>query len=350
MTPRAMTHPPHGRFRFSHGTLAPVILIFSACGGSSSSTGHDCGAGTHLVGNECVADSPNTGGAGFPSAGGSAGALQTGGTEAIGSTGGTAGEIGSTAGTGGAQTTEPSGAIGILGQPCAVPGALACAGNHQKLTVVCGRSGQWEANQTCGSDQFCDSAPGPNEGLCAAVAPPCASANPGDVVCDGPRSLRCGPDAITTELVDSCSEDCDRSLCDPCPTGDFINCDPECGELDSRCPQEACTANEWPTLDLSELTGSVTVRVPGVAVNACDCDVGLGYVATFRIVAPGTSLLAVYPGARLAKPGCADDLGECTVGAYPHGADHWVVALPKESSGRNTLVVTGEGLSCGDVT
>lgn len=151
------------------------------------------------------------------------------GASAGGSQGGTAGQSG--------DAGSSVGIVGVLGTECSPPGALACAGNHQKLTVLCGANGQWQPNQTCAADLYCDSTPGPNVGLCAPVADGCDS-GPGTVFCsaDEKQVVTCGPDAVTRSEK-SCDGACHRGLCrddlDPCPDWDAYDdgtaCTMECG-------------------------------------------------------------------------------------------------------------------------
>jgi hypothetical protein len=127
-----------------------------------------------------------------------------------------------------------TGAVAVLGSVCASPAALACAGNAQKVTLLC-NGGAWTVNQTCPSGQNCDSAPGPNQGTCASIDPLCADAGPGATSCSSPSQvLICGPDLLshsssmcastTTCVAGACTGVCGPSQTQ-CSGTDIQTCD-----------------------------------------------------------------------------------------------------------------------------
>jgi hypothetical protein len=75
-----------------------------------------------------------------------------------------------------------TGALAVLGCPCATPGGLSCAGNTQPDVLVCQR-GAWAARSTCPGGQVCNSIPGPRQGTCATVVPQCISQPTGQILC-----------------------------------------------------------------------------------------------------------------------------------------------------------------------
>jgi hypothetical protein len=129
------------------------------------------------------------------------------------------------------------GQVATLGSACSSPGALACAGNHQKVTAICSTDGTWEVNMTCGLDEYCDSTPGPSAGLCRPVVDRCKGRQPDDTYCTEPSSTsgpanvyECGPDTVTSIFVKDCRAgapttnppSCDyfTGVCTICTNGD----------------------------------------------------------------------------------------------------------------------------------
>jgi hypothetical protein len=102
----------------------------------------------------------------------------------------------------GATVDAGIGAVGVLGQRCSPPGALACAGNMQRLQLLCGASGQWVANGTCSGSMLCDSEPGTSAGTCQEPLPECAGM-PGAETCDstGTAIETCGPDTVSATTM-----------------------------------------------------------------------------------------------------------------------------------------------------
>jgi hypothetical protein len=127
--------------------------------------------------------------------------------------------------------------VGKLGEPCMDVQQFACAGNAQKVQLICGPGHVWEANGTCNGNTFCDTASGPDQGTCKSVVAECAGKSPGDVVCAGVTRLKCGPDLVTTETVETCPYVCSAGSCVVLP-----NCaglPPTCGPSGN----ESCCAS-----------------------------------------------------------------------------------------------------------
>jgi len=204
-------------------------------GGSTSAgnTVNTTSAATSSVGGSGGTDTTTTGGAG-----GSA-------TTSDGGTGGTSGAAGAdgssdSGGAGGSGGSGSSGAVGVLGEPCDSPGELACAGNNQKLTVVCGGDGEWEVNQTCAETEYCDSRDGANAGLCRVPVEECASSELDARFCYQGDVHTCAPDGLESALVEDCDVRCEAGACvdvEPCPVGDVLNCDPKCGDISDCFPE-----------------------------------------------------------------------------------------------------------------
>lgn len=160
-----------------------------------------------------------------------------GGTE----TGGEGGSIDSSA----PPVDAGTGQVAVLGTSCGAAGALACAGNYQKVTLLCGTGGTWQVNKTCGSDEFCDSTPGPNAGVCRPVLPECKTLKPGDTFCVPPVSLyapaylrQCGPDAVTSTLVKDCRAGSSTNHPPGCVDGACTICTPGDYRCDGNQPQD----------------------------------------------------------------------------------------------------------------
>lgn len=212
-------------------------------GGSTTTVGGAAGAGGDGGGTTMGGSGGalNTGGT---TMGGGGGALNTGGTTSGGGNGGSGG-TGGFGGTSGAGGSGPTGVVGTLGDACEQPGALACAGNHQKLTLLCGGDGQWEPNQTCGSTEFCDSSEGSNAGVCVEAEEGCAGRDADERFCLDDGLYDCRPDGIHPVLLENCviecSERASEAICinevEPCPDPELeaFNCDLACALLENGC-------------------------------------------------------------------------------------------------------------------
>jgi formylglycine-generating enzyme len=169
--------------------------------------------------------------------------------------GGAGGES-SAGGAGGA-----GGATGTLGQPCSPPGELACNGHAQKLKLLCDSDETWHTNGTCNGAERCVSTPGPDQGTCAALAPLCAGSQPGDRVCDGLDRVQCGPDLVSTTLVEACQFVCAPSACAECMAGQ-----PGCSGLQ---PQRCDATGTWH--DLGPSCGAAAWCSGGACVTPTSC-------------------------------------------------------------------------------
>ncbi len=276
-------------FRLVGGAVAVVAAFATACGSTDSE-----GGTLASTGGDASASGGATAAAGANGLGGDA-----------------------TLGTGGSGATEPVGEVGTLGAACSLPGALSCAGNYQKLTLVCGALGTWETNATCPGTQICDTRPGVTAGSCQDQDANCLDRSPEDIVCVDRAVHACNADNIATVLVDACEGGtCIDGACvatDPCPTEDtWVNCatdcggrsDPGCAAAWMPCPVPPSTA--W----YSEAGG--VLRTPEASA-ACSCsDTATRYVVMLVPYSVGWVRITVAdPWSVLAgpQPGAPDPSG-----------------------------------------
>ncbi len=132
---------------------------------------------------------------------------------------------------------------------------LACAGNAQKLQLICGVGHTWQANGTCSGSTLCDTAMGADQGTCKSVVTECAEKSPGDIVCAGTMRVKCGPDQVTTETVEACPKVCLSGQC----TGLCVPGEKQCvGNL----PQNCDGTGQW--LDETGCAPQTEVCIAGV--------------------------------------------------------------------------------------
>jgi len=263
------------------------LALANACGGTSSSdagrpqtsTG---GLGSGVAGDAATAGNPS--GMAGSAAGSQVDASEEGGAS------------GSEGGNGGAPVQEEAPALGAR---CAAPGTLACAGHHQKLTLVCSAAGTWDVNQTCPSGQFCDSAEGTDQGICKAPDSDCAAREPGEALCagsDGKDAMQCDADGLSAQVVEHCADRCVDGQCAdalPCPEGIVYSCDPKCpGGPDPAVPAcfELCPnapRGLSPFLQISE-EHRAAIALPPVPAGGepCACDNALGALAAVAFQLP----------------------------------------------------------------
>jgi hypothetical protein len=222
-----------------------------------------CGASTKGGSQDEPSSSAGTGG--LTGKGGSQDEPRAG-TEAGGTTAGTSADGGA---SGGHQ----------LGDACASLGALSCAGNQQKLKLVCGAKGSWESNGTCETGEFCQTSAGPDLGICLAVVPECAEVSPGSKICKNGAVLQCGPDLVDTTLVEECTLGCEGGTCrtEPlCETGK-ANCDatPDC-ETDIVNSAKHCGICNNACIGLANATGYCAEGKCSCSAGYSDCDATAG--------------------------------------------------------------------------
>jgi hypothetical protein len=238
--------------RFGAFSIGCALALSTACGGTSKSPGGEASGGWPAgAGGSTNAGGTKNGGNVAVDSSGTSGSESVAGESGSGGTAGTneggvsSGGMGDEAGAGGrgdagsgGSAGEPKGAVAEPESPCNEPGERACAGNHQRVTLVCS-GGAWQVSDVCGENQVCDTAPGLNQGACSAMLPECAAHEPGYAFCSGPTTLnRCGPDSLTL-LSEECTGSCHGDACDNrpnyCPAETFVNCGEECRERDESC-------------------------------------------------------------------------------------------------------------------
>ncbi len=328
--------------------FASTTLAFVACGGSSSSSKDTSNATTSSggaggTGDGGVTDAGGTNGTSTSNsstnanaatnasntvagdAGGSGGTSSTaggtGGTAAItgGGAGGTSGAAGESAssdsgGTAGSGGTGPTGVIGVLGEPCDAPGQLACAGNHQKLTVVCGGDGEWEVNETCSATAFCDSTEEETTGLCVEPSAECMERSIDERFCQDGDAYWCTPDGLVPTLAEVCDVRCVDGACvnetDACPAeGIVFNCDPACGEL-----WDGCEGGEEMTSPAQGVP--VLFRTAGTSdASVINCDGGASYYYLLQLAVPVPTDLKVSAAPPWRVMFEIDALSDCDFGS-----------------------------------
>jgi hypothetical protein len=332
----------------SRGLCVLALCVFGCgsefsgdSGGKGGGTGGDTEAGAGGEG-------ANAGEAGTAS-GGSSGASGTGGNSG-GSAGasGSGGSSGAGASSGSGGSSGSAGQIGVLGDTCSPRGKLACAGNHQKLTLLCGPSGTWEANDTCSGDQFCDSrADVPSTGTCQDPDPNCVDREPGYRFCKGTTSVyACDADTVSTVEVEMCDGICSEGACDnetdACPTEPvFTNCATDCGGL-LKCGFSSTDGCAQANIAIPT-SGRGVVRTSEAMATCRSCQGTQPMV----IVAPGTGLyrVTVEPPWSLVPPPVPADacmIGkQCIINGYSNVSGYSAfVAIASDTSApiRNILI------------
>jgi hypothetical protein len=265
-----------------------LTTLFAACGGTSATNkdGVTAGAAGDTAGTSSKAGtSTNLGGTeSNGSSGSAAGGKPSGGGKAGDNSVPEAGHPGSSAGSGSAGDGGASSAPDTpqLGASCASPGALACAGAHQKLTLVCSADGEWATNQTCPSGQFCSSTPGPDLGVCKAPVADCAARAPSDKFCasDAKTLMQCDVDGLAAMQVQACEARCVDGACAaalPCPENLVYSCDPSCPApagtpaCFNLCPKAPSGISPLLAIDASASGVKYAVQLPAVTADSAPC-------------------------------------------------------------------------------
>lgn len=124
-------------------------------------------------------------------------------------------QVGGGGGTGGAGSSAPLTVIGAIGEICAPNGTYACANRAQRGRLVCA-GGVWASNGSCDPGENCDSRAGANQGFCAPIAGDCTARNPGDLFCQLKSKVACGPDLLSVEEREVCTQACVLGTCTEC--------------------------------------------------------------------------------------------------------------------------------------
>jgi hypothetical protein len=286
---------------------AGIVQPVAGCGGSSSSSPQNAsGQATGGTANPAAGRGNAASGAGNQTdAGGSA--ISAGGLGDGGASGSSteAGASGQSSGT----------AVGpALGDACSPPGALACAGPNQKLTLVCGGDKTWETNQTCASGEFCQSTPGADLGLCKKPSDDCASRQPGDAFCgssDSKDAMECDADGLAADLVEHCADRCVDGKCADalsCPDNIVYSCDPKCpggptpaaAACFELCPTVPGGLSPKLDLDAAQPGVKYAIMLPAVSASPspCSCDSAVDSLqgVAFRLISDTTKYWRItYP-------------------------------------------------------
>jgi hypothetical protein len=140
--------------------------------------------------------------------------------------------------------------------PCCDPLTLACAARGQKVTTICGFDGEWEVNTVCLEGQYCDSSHGENAGRCRDVVVDCRGRAPAARYCMGNVLMECGPDLVTTSVVQECPAGCSDGAC--------VNA---C--VDKEPGTQFCTADVAVSCDASSEQASAVVCLAGCVDGQC---------------------------------------------------------------------------------
>lgn len=273
--------------------------VGSGSGGMGASGGTGRG-GTGAGGRGGTTSAGDAGTSQAASSGGGAGGTVAEGGEAgnesgrAGAARGGSGGSNDSAGAGGGSAGS-RGEIGTLGESCSPVGKLACSGNHQKLAIVCGGSGEWEINQTCEASEFCDSTPGANAGLCREPDTGCSGKMPNERFCRQADLMSCDADGLSSSVVQTCQV-CRDAACQACSEGVLMDCTWDCGAPTENC-RSACGAGSGLPAEL--------------LVEASEIE-------------PGTRYELKLPPIRFLDPVCAE---RCSPYGSPYNA--FVVRLPE---------------------
>lgn len=174
-------------------------------------------------------------------------------------------------GTGG-DVNQSNPGVQSLGKNCGDAGALACAGENQKLQLLCYGS-KWVQNGTCSGSTVCDTGEA-NRGSCQEPVPGCADKDPGEPYCGAADEVHsCGPDRLGGMRLEECSGRCVDGECVPgdvCPnaSSQLFDCSEECAELD-----ESCSLNSTNNCgNVTILEGDTMPAVVRTASSANSCD------------------------------------------------------------------------------
>ncbi len=279
-----------------------LVASLASCGGKSSETvvmdDDDGGTGGSGAAQDSSGGASESGGGdgtgGRASSGGGNGSgatsadggTSTGGVEGTGATGaaggrdatGGQGATGGEDGTGGRDATGGEGGapddsnpgVQTLGDECDAPGTLACAGEGQKLQLLCDGD-SWVQNGTCAGAAVCDTSE-PNRGSCQEVPEGCMGMTAEDTYCDDYDVRKCGPDRLGQELVEECEGLCEEGQCtfgNQCPDTifDFYDCAGDCETWGEECSVSA--GEECGYFEISaDAKLPLVVRTPS-ATDAC---------------------------------------------------------------------------------
>ena len=295
-----------------------------------------------------IIDAVDTGGNGKPDSGGSGGARNegSGGASAGGggaptSSGGQPGTGGS-AGSGGAATNP---GVQTLGDSCATPGSLACAGEHQKLQLLCDGE-KWVQNGTCSGADVCDTGE-VNRGSCQSAVAECTGQEAGHMFCTDGTLYTCTVDSLTDGPEQICESYCDAeglacSLDQICPveTSDFYDCSGRCGGEDAPCVESGWTKCPYVDFYASSFSSSAIVRL-SPAYDGCPssyCD-ALSYVVLLRKYTFHVNVPEGWRGRFVARSDHAEDIDRARVCDEPEQLATGCIEYVNDEASAGTLAL-----------
>ena len=179
-------------------------------------------------------------------------------------------------GSGGSSNNNANPGVKTLGDSCTNPGALACAGENQKLQLLCDGSGEWVQNGTCAGIAVCDTGEA-NRGSCQEPIAGCVDREPRERYCMGWGDImECNVDRTASSLVESCSIGCVDGECspvdDPCPEGGgAFDCSLQCEDPQFECDENPVTACRFLSVVTPFAVEIGPIRIPA-APDVCELD------------------------------------------------------------------------------
>jgi len=240
--------------------------------------------------------------------------------------------------------------LGTEGAGCSVDEARACAGNNQRLPLLCS-SGKWTRLDECGADERCDARQG-HAGECSPVLDECAELAPGAAVpsCNGNPRQVCGPDLVTLDDAAACGagEGCVDGSCEPTVPGCTAETEWVCdanGTERIKCGPNGTEAErmECPDGD-SCVDGACDVPSCGGMIASCGPDENEQCCASSLVIG-GTFFRGTEQDAPATISDFKLDVYEVTVGRFRKFKAAWDAGYrPNEGDGKHDHVRGGTGL------
>jgi cysteine-rich repeat protein len=127
-----------------------------------------------------------------------------------------------------------------LDEPCEVDQAYACVAPAAHERFMC-KDGKWATGEACDLASYCDH----DSGECKTIVPECVDLQPGARFCADKDLTKCGPDLVTTSVVETCTDVCvvtgTTAECVPKSCGDKVRQSPEQCDDGNKDDTDACT-------------------------------------------------------------------------------------------------------------